>query len=72
MKFTISGEQSDVALPLVAANVVSSPEGLVVKKVQDDSVFLEGIKKGAPVEMEVRIDFDNYCMMEVDYYESKK
>ena len=72
LKFTISGEQSDVELPLVAANVVSGPEGLVVKKVQDDSVFLEGIKKGAPVEMEVRIDFDNYCMMEVDYYESKK
>lgn len=72
LQFFISGEQSDVELPVVSAKILSGPAGLAITKISDDSIYLDGIQKGAPVSLEVSIDFDNYCMMEVDYYESKK
>ena len=72
LQFSIAGEQIDVELPIVSANILSGPSGLSITKISDDNIYLEGIQKGVPVTLEVSIDFDNYCMMEVDYYESKK
>ena len=72
LTFGISGEQSDFDLPIISAKVLSNDTDLLVEKTKDNEVYLSGMKKGQRLNLEVKIDFDEYCMMEVDYYEDKK
>ena len=72
LEFKLSGEQSDVPLPINSANVVSTNQKLGVKNIAENIVYLKNTVKGEPVDLEVNIDFDSYCMMEVDYYANKK
>ena len=60
-----------VTVVALDGTIVSVPFDLTNFDIEDN-IYLEGIQKGAPVTLEVSIDFDDYCMMEVDYYESKK
>ena len=72
LSFDISGEQNDFDLPIVSARVISNDENLSVERTKDNEVYLSGLKKGQRLNLEIKIDFDEYCMMGVDYYEDKK
>ena len=69
--FTISGEQSDFDLPITSAKVISSGN-TQVESITENTVFLKDLDKGDMLRMEVQVEFDEYCMMEVDYYANKK
>lgn len=71
LDFTISGEQSDFELPIKSAKVISACRAQV-EAVKRNIVYLKDLDKGVKLEVEVRVDFDGYCMMEVDYYADKK
>lgn len=45
---------------------------LVLKKITGNTIYLNYMNKGDRVKIEVTVDFDSYCMMEVDYYANKK
>lgn len=72
VSFTISGEQSDFDLPIRSARLQQGQEKTKITKIADNSIYVENLKKGEPVKIELTVDFDNYCMMEVDYFASKK
>lgn len=71
LEFTLSGEQSDFDLPIMNAKVVSAGN-TQVERIKDNVVFLKNLRKGNKIRLEVQVVFDRHCMMEVDYYESKK
>lgn len=71
LEFTISGEQSDFDLPIMNAKVISSGD-TQVESITGNTVFLKDLDKGDMLRLEVQVDFDEYCMMEVDYYANKK
>lgn len=70
--FTLSGEQSDFDLPIQTAQIQQGQKDTKITRVVGSVIYLEGLKKGDPIKIEVGVDFDNYCMMEVDYFASKK
>lgn len=70
--FTLSGEQSDLDLPVVSAKIVKGDAGAAISKKAENILYLENVKKGTLVQFEIQVDFDNYCMMEVDYFATKK
>lgn len=70
--FNVAGEQSDFELPIKSVNVVSNSTGITVEKIIDDTVYIKNMQKGKNISLEIKVDFDSYCMMEVDYYASKK
>lgn len=70
LEFTLSGEQSDFELPIVAAKVLNGNSK--VESIIENKIFLTNLEKGKSLKVEVQVDFDEYCMMEVDYYANKK
>lgn len=40
--------------------------------IKGNKVFLSGLEKGKNLKAEIQVEFDKYCMMEVDYYACKK
>ena len=70
--FTLSGEQSDFDLPVVFAKIVKGGTGVAISRKSKNVLYLENVKKGTLVQFEIQVDFDNYCMMEVDYFATKK
>ena len=70
LEFILSGEQSDFELPIVEAKV--SEGNAKVEKISGNKIFLEDLEKGKKLKVEVQVDFDEYCMMEADYYANKK
>ncbi len=68
--FSLSGEQSDFELPIIGAKVLSGEAN--IESVEGNSVYLTDMEKGKSLRVEVQVDFDKYCMMEVDYYANKK
>ena len=70
LEFTLSGEQSDFELPLINAKVLSG--NVNITSIQDNKIFLSNLEKGENLKVEVKVEFDEYCMMEVDYYARKK
>ncbi len=70
LEFFISGEQSEFELSVISVKrIKGSFDSLNCK---DGKVYLANLKKGDEITLELKVDFDDYCMMEVDYYESKK
>lgn len=72
LRFSLSGEQSDYKLPIQSARIVSDFSGISIDKIKDDQVYLSNLIEGDAIKLEVIVDFDSYCMMEVDYYATKK
>ncbi|WP_051656466.1 hypothetical protein [Butyrivibrio sp. AE3004] len=72
LKFSISGEQSDFDLPIREAAIVSGSESTAVSGIIGNSVQLDDMRKGETITLELKVDFDGYCMMEVDYYANKR
>ena len=71
LDFSISSEQDDYDLN-VKNVVLQSSECAVLTKATGNQVYLENLKKGEKIRLTVEVDFIGHCMMEVDYYESKK
>lgn len=71
LEFTISGEQNDFKLPIANAKVISSGNAQV-EDINGNVIYLKDLDKGAALKLEIQVNFDEYCMMEVDYYASKK
>lgn len=72
LKFAVSGEQANFSLPIKSAKIILGSGKTSVTEIVDDTIFFEKMVKGDFVKLEVVVDFDNYCMMEVNYYEAKK
>ena len=70
LEFTLSGEQSDFELPILNAKVLNG--NTKVTSIKGNKVFLSGLEKGKNLKAEIQVEFDKYCMMEVDYYACKK
>ena len=70
LEFTLSGEQSDFDLPITRAKILSG--STKIKAVQENKIFFSNLKEGENLKVEIEVDFDGYCMMEVDYYAHKK
>ena len=71
ISFNLSGEQSDYKLPITKAKIVSKGSNTVLDKYKKNTVYLKNLIKGEHLKIEVKVDFDKYCMMEVDYYAKK-
>lgn len=72
IELSLSGEQSDFDLPVRSASIKGKKCDAIVSKVSGNVIYLEKMKKGQQIIVDMEVDFDNYCMMEVDYYASKK
>lgn len=70
--FSVAGEQSDFELPIKTAEIVAAHEETEIEKVESNTIYLNNMKKGESICIEIKVDFDSYCMMEVDYYAYKK
>lgn len=67
LDFSISGEQSDFDLPISSAKVIVDGKTRI-DEIKDNKVFLENMEQGKALKIEIKVDFNNYCMMEVGYY----
>lgn len=72
LEFTLAGEQSDYNLPIKEAVIISDTQKTIVTKIEENTIYLEKMSKGEAMKIELKVDFDSYCMMEVDYYANKK
>lgn len=72
LEFTLSGEQSDFGLPINSAKILTPGVRTVIKSCNGNIIYLNNMIKGQILKLEIQVDFDNYCMMEVDYYANKK
>lgn len=72
LEFVLAGEQSDFKLPIVSAGVISKGYNTVVEFIRENIVYLSDLTKGEQLKLEVVIEFDTYCMMEVEYYADKR
>ncbi len=69
--FSLSGEQSDFDLPINSATI-SSTTKCKIDGISGNTIFLSNLESGENLKIDVNVDFDRYCMMEVDYYANKK
>jgi len=67
LKFSLSGEQSDYELPIRNARIVSNPNGASIKAINGSEIYISNVSQGALLQLEITVDFDEYCMMEVGY-----
>lgn len=72
LEFTLSGEQSDFDLPVNSAKVLTQEASTSIVSWDENILYLKNMKKGQVLKLEVQVDFEGYCMMEVDYYANKK
>ncbi len=72
MKFVVVGEQSDTVIPIVNASIKSSKAKTEIDRIVQNSLFLNNVVSGDMLKVEISIDFDKYCMMEVEYYANKR
>lgn len=72
LEFSLSGEQSDFELPIRSARIISGSSETSVERIMNNQIYLCNLIKGDAVKLEVIVEFDSYCMMEVDYYANKK
>lgn len=72
LEFTLSGEQSDFNLPVNSAKILTPKSSTLIESFDGNVVYLKNMIKGQVLKFEVQVDFDDYCMMEVDYYANKK
>lgn len=72
LEFHLSGEQSDFELPVYEAKIVSGSSRTSIEKVIENKIYLKNLVKGDSIKLEVKVEFDDYCMMGVDYYANKK
>ncbi len=67
LKFSLSGEQSDYELPIKNARIISTPNGAAISSISGSEVYISNASQGVLMQLEITVDFDEYCMMEVGY-----
>lgn len=72
LEFVLTGEQSDFKLPIKRARMLSGNQNTKMDECSGNIVYLKNPTKGEKLRIEVKVDFDTYCMMEVDYYADKR
>lgn len=73
MVFALSGEQSELDLPVRAVQLQGGGSRAKIVKTAGNTVYLQDLTKGAPLRLGFQVDLDGYyCMMEVDHFASKK
>lgn len=70
LDFIVDGEQSEYNIPIKEAIVKTN--NTMVQKIYENSVYLKDIRKGDVITINLKIDFNQYCLMEANYYENKK
>lgn len=72
LEFTLSGEQSDFGLPVNSAKILTPGVSTSIESFDGNILYLKNMIKGQKLQFQLQVDFDGYCMMEVDYYANKK
>ena len=70
LEFSIAGEQFDTDLEILNARILSGSAS--IQKIEGNTIYLSSVKKAEKMNIVFKVDFSSYCMMEVDYNESKK
>jgi hypothetical protein len=70
LDFIINGEQSDYNFPVKDAIVRIGKAS--VKGIKENKIYLENILENDLVTIDLKLDFNQYCLMEANYYEGKK
>lgn len=71
LDFSIAGEQFDTDIEINNARILSCETASIVK-IEGNSIYLNDVKKDEKLIIVFSVDFYGYCMMEVNYNESKK
>lgn len=71
LEFSIAGEQDDYVLSILNASLVAS-ENALITETHDNIICIEDVAKNEKLRIMAEIDFREHCMMEVEYYESKR
>ncbi|WP_442600029.1 hypothetical protein [Neobacillus sp. D3-1R] len=66
--FRVLGEQSDYDLPI--RNAYTNDSNVLVEKFSSNSVYLQSLKANKSFKIDVEVDYDDYCVMEVELYEN--
>lgn len=64
----IVGEQGSYDVGVKRAEIIGGMAH--ISEIEKNRIYLENLKLAAPVKMEIEIDFDRYCRLEVSYYEA--
>ena len=72
LEFTLSGEQSDFGLPVNRAKILTPGVSTLIESCDGNILYLKNLIKGQKLQVQLQVDFEGYCMMEVDYYANKK
>ena len=70
--FNVAGEQSDYELPVLSARILSAHNSTEIERIDGNTIYLNNMQKSDNVSIEIKVDFDSYCMMEVEYHANKK
>lgn len=70
LEFSITGEQYDSDLEIKNASILQGSASITA--IENNSIYISGVKKAEKMAIAFEVDFSGYCMMEVDYNESKK
>ena len=72
LNISLAAEQSDFDLNVLNVGFSGYSGKAVITGFSDNTIFLENLAKNELLSLAVVVEFNGYCMMEVDYYESKK
>lgn len=68
----LSGEQSDFKLPVKYAEIMTEVSNTYITAIKDNVIYLKNMVMGDSLKLIINVEFDEHCMMEVDYYATKK
>lgn len=72
LNFSIAGEQSDYDLNILSAKLKCASTATKIENQTGNHIVITDVSKGDILILIIRVDFSNFCMMEVKYNESKK
>lgn len=66
--FRVNGEQSDFDMPIKDA--ITNDKEVLIDDITKNTIYLHSIKKNRPFMLDIDIDYDEYCVLEVALYEN--
>ena len=70
LEFNIVGEQSTSTINIKNSKILEG--NTAIKKINGNVIYLDSVKKNDTLKIDLQLDFDEYCLLEVTYYENKK
>lgn len=67
LAFQVMGEQHNYDLPI--KNAISNDLNVKVEKISSNMVYLNSLSKNTRFQLDIEIDYPDYCVMEVELYE---